>query len=261
MSDRFQWKHLPIKTIGLIGLAAIFFLIIINLQQNKLKTLAEKKSAGDYEKEVKVEELKINLLKNLPSFGFGNLIADWSLLQFVQYFGDDEARRVTGYRLSPDYLDVIVRKDPRFVRSYLLISPASSINAGRPDRTISLMNEGLKSLSPTFKDSYFIWLYKAIDELLFKGDVEAAKNSYQKAADWAKIAGNTFIEQSARQSVEFLKRNPKSKAPQVGAWMLVWINTWDPQTRKYAEDNIKRLGGQLIVHPNGRVDAIPPKED
>ena len=40
------------------------------------------------------------MLKNLPSFGFDNLIADWTFLKFLQYFGDDEARDVTGYDLA-----------------------------------------------------------------------------------------------------------------------------------------------------------------
>jgi hypothetical protein len=99
-----------------------------------------------------------------------------------------------------------------------------------------------------------------VDELLFLGDIPAAKKSYQMAADWAKIAGNEFIEKSARGTVKFLETNPDSRAPRVGAWMLVWINSQDEETRRLAKENIEKLGGKLVVVNNNQVMAIPPKD-
>jgi imidazole glycerol phosphate synthase subunit HisF len=171
-----------------------------------------------------------------------------------------DARRETGYGLSPDFMEIVTKNDPKFVRAYLMMSVASSLNAGKPERTIEIMNKGLSKITPDVTDAYFLWLYKGVDELLFLGDIPAAKKSNQMAADWAKIAGNEFIEKSARGTVKFLETNPDSRAPRVGAWMLVWINSQDEETRKLAKENIEKLGGKLIVVNDNQVMAIPPKD-
>jgi hypothetical protein len=187
------------------------------------------------------------------------MLANWAMLQFIQYYGDEDARRETGYGLSPDFMEIVAKNDPKFVRAYLMMSVASSVNAGKPERTIEIMNKGLSKITPDVTDAYFLWLYKGVDELLFLGDIPAAKKSNQMAADWAKIAGNEFIEKSARGTVKFLETNPDSRAPRVGAWMLVWINSKDEETRKLAKENIEKLGGKLIVINENQVMAIPPK--
>jgi hypothetical protein len=211
--------------------------------------------------EINKQDIKVNLLKNLPAFGFDNLFADWGMLQFIQYYGDEEARKQTGYHLSPDYLEVIVNNDPRFVLAYMIISPASSINAGRPDRTVSLMNRGLKSLTPDIAKAYYVWLYKGVDELLFLGDIPEAKKSYTMAEDWANRAGNKSIASTAQGTVQFLSTKPDSRGAQVGAWLMVYINVADKETKALAKRNIERLGGKLILYDNGRIQAIPPKND
>lgn len=234
---------------------------ISSLQEPRLKQITESGVKTDYQKEEEIEKVKVNFLLNTPSFGFSNLIADWTLLRFFQYFGDGEARDKTGYSLSPDYLEAVVKHDPLFVKAYLLISPASSIYAGRPDKTVPLMAKGLEKLSPDIPDAYLVWLYKGVDEILFIGDIEAAKKSYQKAAEWAQIAGDTRIEKAARDTVQFLAKNPNSKQAQVGAWFMVWVNAPDDFTRKLAKTKIEKLGGKLDIYPDGRVIATPPKEE
>ncbi len=242
-------------TIGIFCL-----LSIAGLQIPRQRYLTEARlNKIDYQKEEELEKIKLDILDNLPSFGFDNLVANWTMLRFIQYYGDGEAREQTGNSLNPEFLKLIVKNDPRFVSAYLILSPASSINAGRPDRTVALMEEGLKYLSPKIPDSYFVWLYKGVDELLFLGDVEAAKHSYQMAANWARVPGDTRIEKSALDTVEFLSKNPDSKQAQVGAWFMVFVNVRDKQTRQLAKNKIEELGGKLILEPDGRVFAIPPK--
>lgn len=250
-----QW----IKTIGLVSGLIACLSGITYLQQSRINIVANKLGFRDAQQEANTEKVKLNFINSMPSFGFRNLIANWSLLQFIQYYGDDDARKVTGFGLSPDYLDIIVKNDPRFVNSYLLISPASSINAGLPTRTIAAMNQGLEKLSPQTKAAYLIWLYKGVDELLFLGDIKAAKHSYTMAADWAKIANDTRIENAARGTVEYLSSNPDSRQAQVGAWFLVWVNSRNQNTRKMAQSNVEKLGGKIVLGENGQVFAVPPK--
>ena len=104
-------------------------------------------------------------------------------IDFLQFFGDDEARDRTGYRLSPEYFEVILGRDPRFLDAYLGLSVSSSLYGGMPEKSIALMDKGLKSLSPQLpKKSYYIWRYKGTDELLFLGNAQAAQTSFLKAA-------------------------------------------------------------------------------
>jgi hypothetical protein len=250
-----------LKTLGLVAVIGGLMVAMVEMQQEKVKTLTkEKLLERNYRQESRRENAQVELLKNIPSFGFDNMLANWAMLQFIQYYGDGDARRETGYGLSPDFMEIVTKNDPKFVRAYLMMSVASSVNAGKPERTIEIMNKGLAKLSPDINDAYFVWLYKGVDELLFLGDIPAAKKSYQMAADWAKIAGNEFIEKSARGTVKFLETNPDSRAPRVGAWMLVWINSQDEETRKLAKENIEKLGGKLVVVNNNQVMAIPPKD-
>ncbi|TRU21855.1 MAG: hypothetical protein EWV92_21105 [Microcystis aeruginosa Ma_MB_S_20031200_S102] len=249
-----------LKTLGLVAVIGGLIIAIVEMQQEKVKTLTkEKLLERNYRQESSRENSQVQLLKNIPSFGFNNMLANWSMLQFIQYYGDGDARKETGYGLSPDFMEVVTKNDPKFVRAYLMMSVASSVNAGKPEKTVEIMNKGLSKLTPDVTDAYFIWLYKGVDELLFLGDIPAAKKSNQMAADWAKIAGNEFIEKSARGTVKFLETNPDSRAPRVGAWMLVWLNSQDEETRRLAKENIEKLGGKLVV-VNNQVMAIPPKD-
>lgn len=237
-------------------------LSVVYLQNLSLNTLTKAKlNQTDYKKEENIERVQLSFLRQLPSFGFDNLIANWTMLRFIQYFGDDKARKYTSYSLSPEYLEVITKNDPHFISAYLIISPASSMYAGRPDRTVTLMDKGLKQLSPKVPNAYFVWLYKGVDELLFLGDIKAAKQSYQMAANWANASGDFRIAKTAQNTVDFLSKNPNSKQAQVGAWYMVFINSTDEKSRQLAKSNIEKLGGQLIIEPNGSVIARPPKID
>ncbi|MCU0536521.1 MAG: hypothetical protein MUD14_21750 [Hydrococcus sp. Prado102] len=260
ISHFFSRSLSSILTPAIISLSCL--IAVAYLQLPRAKSLTEVKlNKADYQREEEIESLNLDILKTLPTFGFDNLIANWTMLRFVQYYGDGEARRKTGHSLTPKYFDIITKNDPLFVRAYLILSPAVSINAGRPDLTVALMNRGLKHLSPKIPYAYFVWLYKGIDELLFLGDIKVAKHSYQMARDWAKVAGNTTIEISAQKTVNFLSKNPNSKQAQVGAWFLVFVNARDKETQQLAINKIESLGGKLIIEPDGRVFAVPPKQD
>jgi hypothetical protein len=225
------------------------------------KQLMGNDDKANFERKEKATKIQLDLLKKMPSFGFKNLFADWATLQFLQYFGDGDARKETGYSLSPDYLDIIVQNDPKFIRAYLMISPASSMFAGLPQRTIAAMSKGLEQLSPDVPDSYYVWLYKGVDEVLFIADTERAKHSYQMAAEWANIAGNETIAQAANDTVNFLATNPDSTDAQISSWFMVFVNSRDNYTRNLARNNIERLGGELQIKPDGRVSVKLPKNN
>ncbi len=243
--------------------------VIAGLQLTSLKHL-EKKSQqaltpAEYQQEAEQIKLKLKLLERLPTLGFDNLVADATFLQFLQYFGDWRAREQTGYGLAPNFFQVIIPRDPRFLQSYIFLSVSSTIYAGRPDLTVSLMDQGLKSLSPkVFPTSYLVWLYKANDELLFLGNYEAAQKSYLMASKWAAMQSDPEIRAAAesfQKTALFLKRKPNSKTAQINAWMMILGNAFDNRTRKLAFENLQRLGVKITVLPTGKLKFEAPKPD
>ncbi len=244
-----------------VGIISIFLgLCLVKLQLPHLQEIKQAKlNKDDYLKALEAEKVQLEFLANVPTFGFDNLVASKSMLQFLQYLGDGDARRQTGYSLSYKYLELISKKDPRFTQAYLIISPASSVFGGTPHKTIAIMDEGLKKLTPEIPQAHFVWLYKAVDEVLFLGDLEKAQKSYEKAAEWAKIAGDARIERAASNTAQFLATKPDITQAQVGAWFTVFTSNANEQLRKLARRKIEQLGGTIEVFPDGRIVATPPQ--
>lgn len=217
------------------------------------------------EKELQTEQLRLKLLKQMPSFGYDNLIANWSYLNFLQYFGDDEIRARTGYSLSPEYFEVIIERDPRFLMAYLSLSTSTSLYAAMPERAVALMDKGLKSLSAKVPErSYYAWRYKGIDELLFLGNAQAAQQSFLTAANWASQypdEESQLVAFTSQKTAEFLSRNPNSKYAQIATWGMILSNRLDDRTRKRAISAIEKLGGEVITNPDGTNRIKLPPQD
>lgn len=256
-------ESLTTAFIALLCVLGVGFLQIPQL--NKLKFSKETTSLETLKREIQSENLRLNLLRQLPTFGFDNLVSDWVFINFLQYFGDDEVRKKTSYNLSPEYFEVILERDPYFLQAYLFLSSSTSLYAGMPERSVALMEKGLKSLTPKVPDkSYYVWRYKGIDELLFLGNAQAAKHSFEMAAQWA----NTYSDEESKQvaaissqTAEFLARNPNSKSAQIAAWTMVLNNPVDASTQKLAIRRIVALGGKVSITPQGVVQVTSPKED
>lgn len=234
-------------------------------QLNKLKNTSNTASVAELNKEVESEKLRLNLLQKFPSFGFNNLVADWTFINFLQYFGDDALRAKTGYSVSPEYFEVILNRDPYFLRAYFFLSGSTTLYAGMPDRTIALMEKGLKYLSPKVPaKSYYIWRYKGMNELLFTQHPQSAKQSFETAAQWASIYSDAESKNLARvsqQTAQFIDKNPQSKSAQISAWSMVLTNALDDRTRQFAIGKIRVLGGNISISPQGKVKIVLPKQD
>lgn len=251
------------------SLVALLSIVAVGLLQvpqlNQLLDRGESISTAELQRQVEAEKVRLNLLQKIPAFGFDNLLANWVFLNFLQYFGDAQARAETGYELSPEYFEVILARDPRFIKAYFFLSGSTTLYAGMPERSIAIIEEGLKYLSPQAPPkSYYIWRYKGTDELLFIGDAEAAQNSFETAANWASTYPDEESQQIAaisRQTAQFLEQNPKSRSAQVSAWSMILQNAIDDRTRQLAISRIEALGGQVVITPEGGVRIQLPEFD
>lgn len=235
-------------------------------QLNKLINKSKNASIEELKRDVEAENIRLNLMQKLPSFGYSNLMADGVLLSFLQYFGDDEARDRTGYELSPKYFEIILERDPHFIESYIFMSNTLSLYAGLPEKSISLMDKGLKSLSPQAQPrSYYVWRYRAVDQLLFLGDGKAAQRSFEMAAEWASIQSDREsqnIASASRRTAEFLAKNPDITPAQEGTWATVLVgalNRDDERTVKRVISRIEALGGKVTITPERAVKVKLPE--
>ena len=121
------------------------------------------------------------------------------------------------------------------------------------------MEKGLAYLSPIILPrSYYVWRFKAIDELLFLGDGDAAKQSFEKAAEWARQSPDEeapFIAEISSQTAQFLTDNPVSRSAQISAWAQVLVSARDAETQQIVTERIEALGGTVVVNEGGQVSV------
>lgn len=242
---------------GISGLQITRLQSVLNPQAESLPRKAEVQE--------QTTEAKLSLLRVMPDLGFRNLVADWTFLNFLQYFGNGDYRKVTGYGLSGDFFDVIIDRDPYSYLPYLYLSSSVSLFAGQPERAVTLQEKGLEQLSPTIPpESYFIWRHKGTDEILYLKDYEAAARSHEIAADWAERSPHPGAEQDAvtlRRTAQFLQSQADATQVQVSAWVQVLSYAPDEKTRAVAIQNIEELGYEVVPNDQGGYSIEPKQND
>lgn len=252
------------KYIGLFTSLCILASIILCLQKRQVEKLAYEDNFDVIQQEKKIAAA-VKLQNKLPDFGFSNLTGNWNYLQFIQYFGDGEAREITGYSLVPEYFSAIAQQDPYFVKAYLSLSSANSIYAAQPEKTVEFLDQVLTHIEPEkFPYASYLWTYKAVDELLFLGDVKAAEHSYRMAAEWAKKRGDEegkLIAERNLETADFLATNPDSKLVRISGWSFILNNAHDDKTRRYVLEQLKALGAEIVVNSQGELEIRLPETD
>lgn len=194
----------------------------------------------------------------MPALGFRNVVADYSFVQFLQYFGDDKVRQNSGYGRSASYLSTTIHHDPYFRIFYLFLSGSTTGYAGQPEKTVEIMRDGLaKVQAKRPSDIYYVWRYKGTDELLYLNDSQSAQKSFEKAAEWALDSNDEDAElaaQASQQTAQFLANNPDSKLAQINAWASVLTTALDNTTRNRAITKIKELGGNVVIGSDGQIE-------
>jgi hypothetical protein len=255
-----------------VGAIAVCLATTLALQLPQLSQRITGQTLESDQKITKQEEARLQVFNRLPprGFGFNNIIANYAFISFLQYFGDDVARvdHKTGFGLSPKYFEVIVARNPRFINIYLYLSTSVSMFAGMPRNAIALYDKGLQSLSPQQEPyAYTVWRRKATDQLLFMGDADGARVSYLKAAEWVDqatfgadaIPETKTIAQSSRESAAWLSEKRDLRSAQISAWRLVLATALDRKTVQNIASELDKLGMELIVKEDGKLDIIRKK--
>lgn len=250
-SNQYRWRSWVLH-LAIAGSAIAGIITMQRLQLTKSSLWIENPQQAKQQ-----ETLRLALLQKAPAFGFDNMIANWTFLNFLQYYGDDEARRQTGYALSPNYFDVITQRDPRFVDSYLFLSGTLSYQLGQPARSLEYLKRGTDALSPqNHPKAFTVWRYAALDQLLLMGDTPGAINSLEMAAKWANEVPD-YRDAAAifQETANFLKTDPDSRSVRFQAWSSVYQQASamnDRQTQARAKQEILALGGVEKVDAQGR---------
>ena len=223
---------------------------IVVLQGQEYKRSVQKLNRANYLIQEQEEAKSIDWQKRSPSLGFSNLKADLSYLNFVQYFGDKDARETIGYKLVPDYFETIAHIDPHFAGAHLRLSIANSMYAGDPETTIILMQQVLESLEPISEEAVAVWTSKGLDELLFMGDKVSAIESYKMAEQWAALVQNNSSEELTIKDLESALKSTSElelKEAQLRAWSSVLVHIRDYQHKKEIIDRLDRIRDEILV--------------
>lgn len=213
-------------------------------------TVAEQVDSSRLQATDALQRDRLRLRRLMPAFGYDNLVSSWTFLGFLHYFGNRRVREVTGYSAVPDFFEVIVQRDPYFRLPYQFLSSSVTLFAGQPTETVRLLEQGLSQMTPMLPpDSFWLWRYKAVDELLFLGDNDSAIQSLEQAAAWASRSTAPDAERSVQVALRiatFLRQDPENREVRANAWRLIWYNALSEEVRQYAETQIEALGYRVI---------------
>ena len=222
---------------------------IVILQGQQYKKSVRQLNTADYLTQEQEQARLVDWQKQSPDLGFSNLKADWTYLNFVQYFGDKTARETIGYKLVPNYFAAITEIDPRFTQAHLRLSVANSMYAGDPEQTIMLMEQVLESVNPESEDAAFLWTSKGLDELLFMGDKQAAVASYKMAEKWVALTSDRPEDLTIKDLETALQSTDEIdlKEAQIRAWSSVLIHIRDNQRRREILGKIGDLKAEIMA--------------
>lgn len=254
------WNLLTMNKLSHIRKIILFIvgsLSIVTIQKFTLRNLSSSPDQATLSVMHETRDYSPMLSKKMPLMGFRNLAANYTFIQFLLYFGNDEARQSQGYGASAAFFETIIHRDPYFKDFYFFLSQSMSVYAGIPDTAIEIMNEGSTNLAPNHPpDGYHVWRYKGIDELLFALDSQAAQHSFEMAAAWAAQSSepdSQVIGARSQRTAQFLSTNPDSRHAQISAWSSILISALDDEIRANAVEKIRELGGDVVFSENGGV--------
>jgi len=248
-----------LQALGPIFIAIIAAVGALSLQRSHHARQQQIAGRANYARQEERLAASLAIQTRLPALGFDNIAADWAYLQFIQYYGDTDARNHAGYALVDDYFEAVIARDPRIWRANLILSASTSLYGGRPDRAVELLGKTIPFQQQNSYGAYYTRTYRAVDQILFLGDNEGARRSYESAAPIADAIPDELLARRARETASFLAADPDSRRVRIGAWFQILTAAIDEETQRRALEEIQALGGKIEQDPNGALRVTVPE--
>lgn len=152
------------------------------------------------------------------TLGFRNLLADWYWLQYVQYFGDSDGRRSSGYGYAAAYLELITALNPQFLFAYTQANHAVAEAMGEPERAVRFLEAGARR-NPGRPDALAMpgtwYLYRLAGSVVFRHfrDYRRAGELFARAA--SEPGAPAVMKENA--AAFFAAANDRERA--IGLWL------------------------------------------
>ncbi len=175
------------------------------------------------------------------TFGYRNLLADWYWLDFVQYFGDIDTRRRTGYARSAEYLQLVTALNPAFLFAYAQANFAVAEMMAQPKLAIAILEAGAVR-NPGRPDALGMpgtwYLYRLAGSVAFRhfGDYGRAARFYALAA--SQPAAPAVMKDNA--AAFYQAANDSERA--IRLWREFYYEAPLPELRAEALRHLKALG-------------------
>lgn len=162
------------------------------------------------------------------ALGYEQLLADCWWLAFIQYFGDNQKRKLDHYRYSYDYLDLITQLDPHFLQAYWFSAFAVGAEQKRPDLAAKIIERGLKFN----QDDWYLPFIAGVNQYLFAHNGMTAAKYYRMAAKFPDAPD--WLE---RQAV-LLQANVPKLFKQIATWEIIYVSTQDQLVKESARQKL-----------------------
>ncbi len=177
------------------------------------------------------------------SLGFDQLLADIAWLAFVQVIGESRVPTKQDILIAYDYLDLITKLDPHFIKPYWFAAFTLGGDFHRPWMAQRLIDRGLAKQ----QDNWYLPYIAGINQYLFAHKETEAARYYRMAAkfpDAPKWLG---------RQAEILQAKIPSLVKEVNTWDTIYRNSTDPLVKERAKE---RLAATWM-----RVFKVSPSEE
>jgi hypothetical protein len=177
------------------------------------------------------------VLKHL-SLGYDQLLADLWWLAFIQYYGDNNARKQDHYKLAYNYLDIITRLDPKFTQPYWFSAFAIGSDFGRPDLAQDLIDRGVRAN----QNDWYLPFIAGVNQFLFAHNEVAAARYYRMAAKFPNAP--PWLGSQAK----VLEAHGPTLLKEINTWANIYLSTKDTLVKEQAASKLRELW--LFVYHN-----------
>jgi hypothetical protein len=177
------------------------------------------------------------------TLGYDQLLADFVWLSFVQDIGESRIPTKQDVLIFSDYLDLITKLDPRFIKPYWFAAFTLGGDFHRPRMAQRIIDRGLA----THQDNWYLPFIAGINQYLFAHNEAEAAKYYRQAAKFP-------------DAPKWLGRQAEILQAKIPS-LVKDVNTWDTIYRTSADPLVKERAKERLAATWMRVFKVSPSEE